>query len=68
VCGLLALCAILMAGCGGSEAPTVGAPTSFAAIYDKANDGKRLALEGYLAGAQREGGLRDEARSELVRR
>ena len=40
--------ATLLAGCGDSGPPTAGTATTFAAICDKANDGKRLALEGYL--------------------
>ena len=38
-----------LAGCGDSGPPTVGQPTSFDAICNQANDGKRLSLEGYLS-------------------
>lgn len=40
------LCVVLIAGCG--ESPKgPGVPTTFDAVCDKANDGKRLLLEGY---------------------
>jgi hypothetical protein len=44
---LIPLLAILLAACS-SEPPTVGTSTAFAAACDKANDGKRIAITGYL--------------------
>lgn len=44
--GVLALMAALV-GCG-SEPPTAGQATAFASVCDKANDGKRVAVDGYL--------------------
>lgn len=43
----LFLIASLLVACG-DAAPTAGAPTAFANACDKANDGQRIALEGYL--------------------
>ncbi len=49
---LIAIClvAVVSASCGSSEKkpPTVGEARSFAAVCDKANDGKRVAVEGFL--------------------
>jgi hypothetical protein len=46
-CVLPFLCAALLGACG--EAPKgPGVPTTFDAVCDKANDGKRLSLEGYV--------------------
>jgi hypothetical protein len=44
--GLLIFCA----ACGGSssEAPTTGEPKDFASLCDKANEGKRVAVIGWL--------------------
>ncbi len=43
------LLAILLAACGGKPAPlTEGTPVDFASACDKSNDGKRIALVGYL--------------------
>ena len=46
----LAFCliALTLAACGGSSAPTVGEAKDFSTACDKANDGKRIALQGYL--------------------
>jgi hypothetical protein len=45
LCGL----AVVVAACGNTKkVPTVGELKDFTAACDKANDGKRLALEGYL--------------------
>ncbi len=41
------LLALILAGCG-SSAPTAGQTTDFASVCDKSNDGKRVAVEGYL--------------------
>ena len=41
------LAAVLLAGCSGP--PTVGAPMTLANVCERANDGKRVALEGYLS-------------------
>lgn len=46
---LILLPVVLTSACATKqEAPTVGELRDFAAICDKANDGKRLAVEGYL--------------------
>ena len=37
-----------LGGCGSSGPPTRGNPVTFEAVCDKANDGKRILLEGYL--------------------
>lgn len=37
-----------LVGCGGDLAPTAGTATAFTAACDKTNDGKRIAVEGYL--------------------
>jgi hypothetical protein len=36
------------AACGEKKAPTVGEAKAFETVCDKANDGKRIAVEGYL--------------------
>ncbi len=41
------LSALLLVGCAEGP-PTRGVPTTFAAVCDKANEGKRMALEGYV--------------------
>lgn len=38
---------LLLSSCG-SEPPTAGTSTAFAAVCDRANDGKRVAVDGYL--------------------
>jgi hypothetical protein len=43
----LSLIAGVLAACG-EPAPTVGEAKAFANVCDKANDGKRVAVEGYL--------------------
>jgi len=45
---LVAVCAAICVSCGSSEPPTTGTPTTFDHVCDKANEGKRLSLEGYL--------------------
>jgi len=45
--GMLLLCCFLGA-CGESGPPTRGTATAFDSVCDKANDGKRVMLEGYL--------------------
>lgn len=40
--------AILLLSSCGNETPTAGTPTAFAAVCDRANDGKRVAVDGYL--------------------
>lgn len=49
---LIALCLIALASasCGSSEQkpPTVGETVNFAAACDKANEGKRIAIDGFL--------------------
>ena len=44
--GLLIFCAAC--GGGGSEAPTAGETRDFASLCDKANEGKRVAVVGFL--------------------
>jgi hypothetical protein len=46
----LSLVAFALAGCSSrsAEPPTVGEAKDFSAVCDKANDGKRVAVEGYL--------------------
>ena len=46
----LSLVAFVFAACGSSEKkpPTVGEAKDFATVCDKANEGKRVAVEGYL--------------------
>jgi hypothetical protein len=39
--------AVLLSGCS-SEPPTVGTATDFSAVCDRANDGKRVAVDGFL--------------------
>lgn len=43
----LAVAALVLSGCA-SEPPTAGTPTDFAAVCDRANDGQRVSVEGYL--------------------
>lgn len=43
----LLFCALFVA-CGQSDAPTRGVPVKFEAACDKANEGKRLMVEGYV--------------------
>lgn len=45
----VALAAIATASCGESGPPTPGDLKDFSAVCDKANDGKRVAVVGYLA-------------------
>ena len=40
--------AFALTSCAKSEPPTVGEPKPFAKICDKSNDGKRVAVAGYL--------------------
>ena len=40
--------AFMFGACGEKKAPTVGEAKAFATVCDKANDGKRIAVEGYL--------------------
>lgn len=44
---ILLFVSLTLSGCN-SEPPTPGALTTFAAVCNKENEGKRLALEGYL--------------------
>jgi hypothetical protein len=44
---LFGLGLLVLVACG-QEAPTAGAEVPFAAACDKANDGERIALQGYL--------------------
>ena len=44
---IVMLLAIVLSACG-SQPPTVGQSTDFASACDKANDGKRIAVVGYL--------------------
>jgi len=50
VCVAVGLATLLLGACGSGEkkAPTVGETKDFAAVCDKSNDGKRVAVEGYL--------------------
>ena len=43
----ITLCLFVLAACGDTP-PTDGTPTTFAAACAKANDGKRIAVDGYL--------------------
>jgi hypothetical protein len=45
---MLALCVLALAACGGDSPPTVGTNTAFSDVCAKANDGKRIAVDGYL--------------------
>ena len=47
---LLVFCLVsaMLASCGGSSPPTEGQATDFARACDKANDGKHIAVVGYL--------------------
>src|SRR4051812_44856065 len=50
-CGPMALAVLtlMLASCGQSQGPpTVGELEAFGAVCDKGNDGKRVAVEGYL--------------------
>ncbi len=49
-CIALCLVAFALAACGGGEKkpPTVGEGKNFAEVCDKANEGKRVAVEGFL--------------------
>ncbi len=44
---IVTLLVIVLSACS-SQPPTVGQPTDFASACNKANDGKRIALTGYL--------------------
>ena len=44
----LFLLVVVLAACGGSAAPTVGEAKDFATACDKANNGKRIAIVGFL--------------------
>src|SRR4029079_1507462 len=44
---LLVLCVFVLAACGDTP-PTTGTNTAVAAVCAKANDGKRIAVDGYL--------------------
>lgn len=46
--GIVSFCFFLVA-CGESGPPTRGVPVGFDRVCDKANDGKRVMLEGYLS-------------------
>lgn len=48
--GLASMIALAFAACGGGEKkpPTVGETKDFSAVCDKANEDKRVAVEGYL--------------------
>ena len=47
---LIACCliALALASCGSEGPPTAGEAKDFTTVCDKANDGKRVSLEGYL--------------------
>ena len=47
-CGVIFLCVLILTACGGDTAPTVGTSTVFSDACAKANDGKRVAVDGYL--------------------
>src|SRR4051794_36536889 len=44
---VLTLCVFVLAACGATP-PTTGTNTAFADVCAKANDGKRIAVDGYL--------------------
>lgn len=44
---MLGAVVLLLSSCG-SEPPSVGTTTAFADVCDRANDGKRVAVDGYL--------------------
>ncbi|MCA1594664.1 MAG: hypothetical protein LC754_18950 [Acidobacteria bacterium] len=47
---VLTVLTLMLASCSRSQGPpTVGELKEFGAVYDKGNDGKRVAVEGYLA-------------------
>ncbi len=46
--GLASMIALAFAACGEKKPPTVGETKDFSTVCDKANDGKRVAVEGYL--------------------
>ena len=45
---VISLIAFMLTACSKPSAPTVGVDKDFASACDKANDGKRIALTGYL--------------------
>src|SRR4051794_29123726 len=45
---VLTLCVLALAACGGDTPPTTGTNTAFSDVCAKANDGKRIAFDGYL--------------------
>jgi hypothetical protein len=45
---VLSLAILLLAACGPAKTPAAGQDTPFANACDKANDGKNMAVEGYL--------------------
>ncbi len=45
---LLMVCGLMLVACGDSEPPTKGEVISYAQVCDKANEGKRIAVDGYL--------------------
>src|SRR5690242_14554973 len=45
--GALCIAVVILAGCG-SEPPTAGDATAFSAVCERANDGRRVAVDGYL--------------------
>ena len=47
VLGALCVAVALLAGCG-AEPPTAGQATPFAAVCARENDGRRVAVDGYL--------------------
>lgn len=47
-CAALAFALITLTACGDGGPPTVGQPTSFANVCDKANDGHRVAVQGVM--------------------
>jgi hypothetical protein len=44
----ICLLALALPACGDNSPPTAGALTAFSSVCDKANDGQRVALTGYL--------------------
>jgi hypothetical protein len=44
----IGLLSIMLTACGGGGPATAGEPKEFEAVCEKANDGKRIATEGYL--------------------
>ena len=45
---LLAFAFAACVGCGATKSPTSGEPKKFAEVCDKANEGKRVSVEGFL--------------------